>query len=194
MNAPSIVGASMLFKNRRGSMASDITDNPSPVESPKLHLKENQFDHIELKNDLYPIDEHGESNISDKHMNDKEGVAYNNFIVDAEDGKSSSTKDTRRMEDVRVTIHDYHCLSMKESIVYDKRSFKNYLVDHIKEHHRLMSLIFKTSLIHPVFIRTNELIFEMSLQFSISALLFTDTYIDDRAKNPNNVSLFINLA
>jgi hypothetical protein len=80
---------------------------------------------------------------------------------------------------------------MLESIKYDKRSFKTYLLDNIITHHKILGLIFQISLIHPTFIRINELIFEVSLTSTINALLFTDTNIDKRANSPYKVLLYL---
>jgi hypothetical protein len=191
--------------HRRGGAVLDMNSfNSSELNRPKLQLKENNIGDNQLNNqdESNQIPEYVESNSSNKDMDHRETTMYNNFIANPDKDNlkiDNGVGDNHRLhrtiieKKVTITMHDYECLTIRESILYDKRSFRNYLWDNIKENHRIMSLIFKTSLFEPAFIRITELIFEMSFTFAISALLFTDSYIDGRAESPNNVRFILTL-
>jgi hypothetical protein len=174
---PVQVGARM-FENRsaleRGTESHAFTSNNSPQ---KLNLKENV-----VENDL----QQSHSNIQSKDHS----VAVNNFIEDDISSKKDSLEEKDKKISVSITMQDYHSLTLKESIKFDKRTFKAYLADNIIENHKIINLIFKKSLLHPLFIRINELIFDLSLTFAINALLFSDNYIDARANDPHKVKTF----
>jgi hypothetical protein len=183
------VGAKKLFGNNvnQSKAASEIEliNDYSPQQ--KLRLKENMADE---PNDI-DLQIKPEPDISD--IKDIKNIAVNNFIEKEEADTRRGSLNPFKKDDIKanITIPDYHSLTLAESIKYDKRTFKTYLIDNIIEEHRLLSLIFKRSLFYPVFIRMNELIFELSLSFSMNALLFSDQYVDARASSPNKVSLHI---
>jgi hypothetical protein len=153
----------------------------------KLRLKENKVDESnDIESQVKP-----EPDFSD--IRESKNIGVNNFIEKEEVGTRRGSQNQFKKNDIKanITIEDYHSLTLSESIKYDKRTFMTYLFDNIIEEHRLLSLIFKRSLFDPVFIRINELIFELSLSFSMNALLFSDQYVDARASSPNKVSLNI---
>jgi hypothetical protein len=153
--------------------------SPSPIV-PKLILNENDF-----KIDL----ECAEVGQADVVIVVSPRTVQNNYIQEADDQISEIrviTEEKPSCVPVRVTLQDYRSLNIKE-LHYDKRSFWNYFRDEIIVHHRLLSIFFKTSLLNPIHLRVNKLIFEFSMTFALSAILFNDTYIDNRAKDSQNV-------
>jgi hypothetical protein len=133
-------------------------------------------------------------NLGDKENKDEIIVIVNNnFIANCNNNKSFEEENKPSEKPIRITLQDYSDLTLKESIIYDKREFKTYFLDNLIECHRLLKLIFKASLFHPRFIRINEFIFDLSLNFSIGALLFTDSYIDARAMDPFRDDFFYSL-
>jgi hypothetical protein len=165
----------MLFQGTRKSIV------------PQLVLNENKNDETphgpnsDLSNDGF----------SRRGVNEQEHIV-NNYIINEDDGHKLEISQISEKK-INITLHDYDCLTTRESIIYDKRTFKTYLIDNIKEHHRLIRLFCRTSIFEPIFIRTNELIFEMSLTCAISALMFTDDYIDNRAYDPLKFDFFYSL-
>jgi hypothetical protein len=126
-------------------------------------------------------------NINDNEMN--ENIIVNNYIENADQLNSSSNFKNSQITENRIiiTLKDYKSLTMKESIIYDKRLFKTYFFDKLIECHRILNLIFVVSIFKPRYIRINETIFDFSLNFSIGAFLFVDSYIDARANSPQKV-------
>jgi hypothetical protein len=112
----------------------------------------------------------------------------NNYII-ADDQRSEARVITEedKLTNVKITFQDYKSLKVNE-YHYDRRSFSVYFKDEILTHHRLLSVVFNTSLMDPLYIRLHRIIFEFSLTFALSAILFSDSYIDSRASNSSNVN------
>jgi hypothetical protein len=143
-------------------------DSLNIVNDNKLILKENQY------------------------KNDKQ-LIVNNFVENG-GNKDEIINYTEKCEislthtkTFSITHNDYESLSIKESIRYDNRDFKTFLIDQIKQQQRIISLIYKVSLMDPFFLRINKLVFELSMSFAMSAIVFSDTYIDERAVSDDRV-------
>jgi len=65
---------------------------------------------------------------------------------------------------------------------YDKRSFCEFFVENIFKYHVILSL-FQKSLIIPIEIRVLRLFLQISLNFTMNAIFFSDEYIQARGGN-----------
>jgi hypothetical protein len=122
-------------------------------------------------------------------------VLYNNFAnEEAKDEKIIETNDSQ--EEIKklnqITLRDYECLMPEYIPIHDLRPIGTYMKDEIFNNHRLLSVIFKQSIKDPVIIRSTKLLFHTCSNFAFSALCFTDSYIEEQAKDPSVVKyLFI---
>jgi hypothetical protein len=82
------------------------------------------------------------------------------------------------------TIKDYEDLSPYEAPLYDRRPFYILFWDMLKDEHVIINLIFKQSLIDPLWQRIIYFIFNLSVIFAMNALFFSDDLIDLRANFP----------
>jgi hypothetical protein len=138
-------------------------------------------------------DANDSGDVPEVQQRDNEVVVHNNYMCE-QDITSNERNAVRTesfciqtpMKSIKITSHDYTCLGIKD-VKYDDRSFFKYLKAQIIEHHRLFSILYKPSLIDPVHLRVIKLIFELSMTFALSAILFNDSYIDSRAISNNNV-------
>jgi hypothetical protein len=88
----------------------------------------------------------------------------------------------------QITIKDYEYLqTIKDCMKFNKRTFKSYLWDGLVYKHRLLSVIFKHSLIDPFYLRISKLIFDISLTFGLNAMTYSDYYIEIRALSRDKV-------
>ena len=83
-----------------------------------------------------------------------------------------------------ITPKDYDELNPYESMIYDKRSFFVMFFDKLKEDNILFNLLFHYSILEPLWIRLVLFYFNLSLMFALSALFFSDDFIDARADLP----------
>jgi hypothetical protein len=190
------VGADMTNKCHNRVSSNVVFLSNDGQQPQKLKLKENNYDEVDDVDLNKSLSDQNVNKIEEKDKNNKDNmdnidniILNNNYIENNESETKKGSPETSCKSDIKVkiTIPDYNSLTMLESIKFDKRSFKGYLIDNTITHHRILGLIFIKSLFNPLFIRVNELIFEISLTFAISALLFTDTYIDERANDPYKV-------
>jgi hypothetical protein len=87
-----------------------------------------------------------------------------------------------------ITMLDYDCLLPNDSLKYDNRKNISYLKDILIIEHPLLSLIYKHSLLDPMFMRLLQLEFSLCMQVGINALLYSDAYIDQLHEAENSVS------
>ncbi len=76
------------------------------------------------------------------------------------------------------TDKDIRSLSEEDALKYDKRTLCEYYSGDIKNNHVVLSLFFKKSMIEPLPLRVYQFFFELSLNFALNALVYTDTYIE----------------
>jgi hypothetical protein len=86
-----------------------------------------------------------------------------------------------------ITVSDYEELSAVELLKLDKRNTLAFLKDRMVLDHSILSLVFLKSLKFPLFIRTHQLTFNLSMQFAVNAMLYTDDVIDARQTNMESV-------
>jgi hypothetical protein len=110
-----------------------------------------------------------------------------------EDDEDKDNIDRNNLSIEEPTAKDYSELSRHEQLIYDKRSFGAYLKEAVINEHRIISILFKKTLFHPLFIKVNKLIFELSMGLAINALMYTANYIDKRATANDKVSHLITL-
>jgi hypothetical protein len=86
-----------------------------------------------------------------------------------------------------ITISDYEELDPKELLEFDQRTTLTYLKDLMILEHTILSLFFFKSLKFPLFMRVLKVVFNISMQFAVNAMLYTDDVIDARQTNKENV-------
>jgi len=79
------------------------------------------------------------------------------------------------------TIKDYNCLTEKDAIDYDERTFNQYLLDKLFNEHPLISLAGKKSMMDPLILRFSKFLFRMTLIFALNAMFFSDDYMEEYA-------------
>jgi hypothetical protein len=127
------------------------------------------------------------NDVNDNAINNEHNeIKINNFITESVKVTPSPVTEKKL-----ITIKDYEELECEE-LYLDERNFMTMLKDLLVLDHSLISLVYKRSLFDPAFIRLNQFAFECSLQFCFNALLFTDSYIDQRATSPNRVTILLN--
>jgi hypothetical protein len=134
----------------------------------ELQLRENK---MEIKNNI----------------DNRNEIRVNNFIVTDNLEKTRAEKALNNF----ITLQDYESLEGEESLMFDKRTYIQMLKDRLQLDHPVISLIFKKSMLDPIFIRLICFIFQYSLQFTINAMFFTDNLIATRINNSNNVFIYL---
>lgn len=76
---------------------------------------------------------------------------------------------------------DYEKLNPYEAIIYDKRSFLVLLHDKLIDDHVIYNFVFSDSIMEPLWKRILSFFMELNINFLMSALFFSDDYIDARA-------------
>lgn len=79
----------------------------------------------------------------------------------------------------KVSLKDLTELTIDEQIKTDNRGFWKFFKDRLMLCHSIL-ILFKYSLIEPLYIRHLELIFSISSQFALNAIFFNDDYINQR--------------
>jgi hypothetical protein len=126
---------------------------------------------------------------------DRANFKINNFIIQKEVGVITSEKPENKHNGLRIktiSVPDYDELSARELIKFDKRTTLVYFRDLLIIDHSIISIIFKTSLKDPLFIRVLQLVFILSMQFAVNAMLYTDGLIDKRATEQEDVYQYNN--
>jgi hypothetical protein len=151
----------------------NIPKRRSIGDNKELKLKENIMDEFE---NVEPV-------LDGNKNNGEEVQIYNNFVaqrtnIDMTHNENSFNNTiTNNDRDAVVcpihviTMRDYHCLTLELMLIYDKRNFRQYLVDNLVRDNLILSLIFKHSIIDPVYLRIAKLIFSFSLLFGTNAFL-----------------------
>jgi hypothetical protein len=130
--------------------------------------------------------------LADNKINNNEGndIKNNNFI-NQPSSVDITPKQTVGFEtapsDAIYSILDYSNLKPKDSLKYDNRNIVTFIKDKLIADHTIINLIFNCSLREPKFIRIINLIFTLSMQLAINAMLYTDSYIEDLINNTNQV-------
>ena len=86
---------------------------------------------------------------------------------------------TIKVKPTEVLPSDFEELSFRTRIKYDKRSFLQFFVESIFKYHAILALFQKTLLI-PIEIRILRLLLQISLNFTMNAVFFSDEYIQAR--------------
>lgn len=85
------------------------------------------------------------------------------------------------------TKKDYEKLSPVKAIKYDKRGPILLLHTFLQDNHTLYNLFFVNSVMEPLSKRFLAFLMEININFWISALIFSDDYIDARAQQPAHI-------
>jgi hypothetical protein len=111
----------------------------------------------------------------------------NNFV--GTQVKHDISIDNKAKKDEKiVSLLDYETLSHHELLKYDKRTTFSFFKDVLITEHSLFTLLFKRSLKDPTFIKLLQLVFTLSMQFGLNAMLITNATIDQNANQPNQVT------
>jgi hypothetical protein len=178
-----------------------------PVERPKsiilTNTSNNNFSKLNLADNAF--EQPNDIELNNLELNDN--IAANNFLKSKltntiKPENSIIVEDNRSIEEKAINVEvvenkaefdndgivieepmskDYEELSTHEQLIYDKRSFRTYLKEGIIREHRIINILFKKTLFHPLYIKVNKLIFELSMGLALNALMYTANYIDKRA-------------
>jgi len=88
------------------------------------------------------------------------------------------------------TNKDYEILNPYDAIIYDKRNFFELLFTFLIEENVLINLLFCESILEPLWLRLVFFYFDLSINFAMSALFFSDDYIDERSTVPADLRVF----
>jgi hypothetical protein len=131
----------------------------------------------------------GEGMVLEENRFDKDkknDVAIDNNLVRVKEYKVEN-KSNGWTEYKYITYHDYTNIKEKEYLDYDLRTKKEYIRDEMIQHHTVIKLFFKDSVIDPRFISYLKFAFKTNLIFALNAMAFTDNLIEKRAANPSRV-------
>lgn len=78
-------------------------------------------------------------------------------------------------------VEDYESLSLLDQLIYDERSFWDYLKDSIIKDHVVLNVFFKKSLYYPQYIRIIRIFSMISFMFGLNAILYSDNDMRSRA-------------
>jgi hypothetical protein len=94
-----------------------------------------------------------------------------------------------RHPDHAATLRDYEELSPFDAVLCDKRPFKQMFLDNLTDEHVVVELIWRVSILNPLWIRILYFFFNLSINFAMNALFFSDALIDKRTESSESVSL-----
>jgi hypothetical protein len=128
---------------------------------------------------------------SENKVND---IVLNNQFVNSQDERSKDN-DTQSNKTNTVykyiTYHDYLKIPKSKLFTYDLRPTNKFISDELSQHHSVIKLILKDSLVEPRFISYLKLVYRLNLIFAINAFALTDNLIEKRASNPDRVTIYI---
>jgi hypothetical protein len=107
-------------------------------------------------------------------------------LMDIKPNKELFMNDHERV----IPINDYEVLKTDEMIKYDKRSYFRYIFDFLMTYHILFSL-FRRSLLYPYHVRAMLLVLAISAEFAFNAFFYSDTYINFKAQQTQQVRVRI---
>ena len=85
----------------------------------------------------------------------------------------------------KLTIKDISSLPLKDLLKYDDRSNMKYLWDLLKRKHSIISTFVPRSILNPRSLSIIFLFFNMSVNFALNAIFYSDTYINARGQAPD---------
>jgi len=81
------------------------------------------------------------------------------------------------------TQKDIDCLDDDDKLKYDKRTFREYFKDILYNDHAIINLFAKKSIMDPLVLRVAQLLFALSLFFSLNAIFYSEDYLEELAKH-----------
>jgi hypothetical protein len=111
-------------------------------------------------------------------------VQDNNLSHDSmNDNEKESAYLEKKLNDFEgPTLEDLADLNPHLARLYDKRSFIRLMKDILMDENSLIQLFCKRSILDPLWIRVVMFIYNLSIMFAMSALLYSDDLIDSAAK------------
>jgi hypothetical protein len=122
----------------------------------------------------------GEEQIKEKV---KQNIVITNLASNEASGNSQSKSFESKMRKYvlrpdEITLHDYEQLRPEDAILYDTRSFCKYYIDEVIQHHSLVSLFLKQSILDPSYMRVFKFVIICHYIYGFNAIFCTDDYID----------------
>jgi hypothetical protein len=151
-----------------------VTENVTTTER-RLQLKDNDEHGVEVAN------ARRDTVLVHNYLNRVDFTGSNKDIIEG----GLNTKNHSM-----ISIPDYDALSPRDLIQYDKRTPMAYFKDILIVDHTILSLIFRKSLKDPLFIRVVMLVFNLSMQFALNAMVYTDDVIDQK-QIKQDVSIYL---
>ena len=112
-----------------------------------------------------------------KIPNDKD----NNYIMLGNDAKTKYFK----------TLNDFEELKINEIFDGDSRTSREFFWHMLITRHNFFFTFFRFSIFNPMVLRLTKYILFISLNFSLNAVLFSDTYIEEKSANQLNSNLLV---
>jgi hypothetical protein len=144
------------------------------LDDKELKLKENRIEGFE----------NAEANMANDDVNQgigEEVQIYNNFVARRDDVDVTHNENTILAGGIKIiTMRDYECLTPEEMFIYDKRNLLQYLGDNLIRRNLILSVIFKHSIIDPVYIRIAKIIFSFSMLFGTNAFLLSNSITTEK--------------
>jgi protein-tyrosine-phosphatase len=156
-------------------------------------MKEQKDTTRELKNEIIENNDNvlqlkeNEVNTKTERNNDnnnEQSIKKNNYVIQENEQQLPSITMSTKLR--IISSEDYKKLTY-EQLYFDKRPFCTILKQVLKTEHSLISLFLKRSLFEPIFLRFAKFVFEINMQFAFGALLYNDSYIDQRLNNSDMV-------
>jgi hypothetical protein len=174
----------VLRRNSEISLNPTDTNNINSSRGLNTERKPNDSNKENKENTLILVDNKNNENAPGN------AEQHNNFIGQETKNENINTNidDNRNNMETSVklnpiTLRDYECLIPEHIPIYDLRPSDTFIKDEIHNSHRLLSVIHKKSIIDPVIIRCTKLLFHTCSSFALSALCYTDYFIQKQAEN-----------
>lgn len=90
-----------------------------------------------------------------------------------------------------MTKKDYEVLDPVQAIYYDKRGPFTIFHNFMQDNHTIYNLLFFDSVMDPLSKRFLGFLIEININFWMSALFFSDDYIDKRASEPAYIRVIL---
>jgi hypothetical protein len=139
----------------------------------QLKLKENMgdFDNIVADKTILGDNMGDEINIHNNFVDKRRASVETDAVNNSE---IAGTQSSFHKNGLVITMRDYEYLTIEEMFTFDGRSFLKYLVENLVRRNLIISIIFKHSIIDPVYIRIAKAIFCFSLIFGTNALFISN--------------------
>jgi hypothetical protein len=130
-----------------------------------------------------PLNENTQQQADEIVINNNFVNSTNNNIINPLDSAHEKAAIEEAIKNSLISVHDYDKLKAEEALKHDKRSFGRFFSDMISQHHTLLSIFMKLSIIDPVYIRIFKFFAICHMIYGFNAIMYTDDYIELLATN-----------